>query len=329
MSKRFNNKRLLYIIAGLAVILVLTMVIKVPREKSTLIDKLVEFDTASVKQIVFYPRISEGGPFEFVKENGKWSVEQKNIKSVPEKDAVQNILLEMLNIKPQSLAAVDKSKWKEFNLTDSLAIRIKLLNEKGKALADVMIGKFTYKPVSNPYARSGANNIQGTSYVRLYGEKEIYGVDGFLSFSFSGKFDDYRDKSFLRVKDTDVTRISFTFPSDSSFVLSRKDSLWYAGNLVTDSLNTASYLGKLRSMNGQEIYNNFTPTYSPVYQMSIEGNNLLDISVKCYKGEGSDKYILNSSLNPAVYFVSKSDGIFDQLFKPQSYFLKKSLNIKK
>jgi hypothetical protein len=112
-------------------------------------------------------------------------------------------------------------------------------------------------------------------------------------------------------------------------VLSRKDSLWYAGNLVTDSLNTASYLGKLRSMNGQEIYNNFTPTYAPVYQMSIEGNNLLDISVKCYKGEGSDKYILNSSLNPAVYFVSKSDGIFDQLFKPQSYFLKKSLNIRK
>src|SRR5665647_1705682 len=102
--------------------------------------------------------------------------------------------MEVLNIKPQSLAAMNKSKWKDFELTDSLATHIKFLSKKGKALADLMIGKFTYKQVDNPNTGYSANNIQGTSFVRLYNEEEVYGVEGFISFLLSGKFEDWRDK---------------------------------------------------------------------------------------------------------------------------------------
>jgi len=56
--------------------------------------------------------------------------------------------------------------------------------------------------------------------------------------------------------------------------------------------------------------------------MVIEGNNLLNITVKCFKGEADGEYILNSSLNPEVYFTSRRDGIFEQVFKPLSYFIK-------
>ena len=119
---------------------------------------------------------------------------------MPEKDAVHNILGEVDNIKPKSLEAVDKSKWKEFNLTDSLATRVRFLDKKGKSLADLMIGSFTYKQSGNPYGNPYGNNIQGTSFVRLYDEKKVYGVDGFLALSFSGKFNDYRDKSFRKAQ---------------------------------------------------------------------------------------------------------------------------------
>jgi hypothetical protein len=184
-----------------------------------------------------------------------------------------------------------------------------------------MIGSFTYSQVNNPYAGSGGNGgIQGTSFVRLYNEKKVYGIEGFLALSFSGKFNDYRDKSFLSLKKEDIIKISFIFPGDSSFVLSRKDSTWQVNDHKTDSLALANYMNSLRYINGQDIKDNFKPVVNPAYELKIEGNNLLNISVKCFKSDSGDEFILNSSLNPDVYFTSKKDGIFDRLFKSEKYF---------
>lgn len=325
MSKRFDNRRILYILAGLTAILAITILVKVPKEKATIKDKLVEIDTARVNKIIFYPRVSESKPFEFDRKKGTWTIQQGNVVAFPEKGATENILAAIMDIRPTSLEAVDKSKWKDFNLTDSLAIRVKLIDGKGKTMADLMIGRFSYSQPKNPYAGMNGGNVQGTSYVRLYNERKVYGVDGFLSLSFSGKFDDYRDKTFIKLKREDVTRVSFTLAADSSFVLNRKDSVWYAGDHAADSLAVANYLNSLRYLNGQDIRDNFKPGTNPLCQLSVEGNNLLNISVKCYRGETADDYILNSSLNPDVWFASKKDGIFDKIFKSEKYFLTKSL----
>jgi hypothetical protein len=324
MSKRFDNKRILYILAGLIVILALTILVKLPREKATIKEILVEIDTAKVDRIIIFPKISEGSQFEFNRRNGYWIIQQDNIIAVPEKDAVKQILMDILTIKPKSLEAVDKSKWKDFNLTDSLATRVKFLDGKGKNLGDLMIGRFTYSQAGNPYANPNANGIEGISYVRLYDDNKVYGVDGFLSLSFSGKFNDYRDKSFLKLKKDDVTKISLKLPADSSFMLNKKDSVWHIGGNITDSLAVASYLNGLAYLNGQDFRDNFKPVLNPVYELTIEGNNLMNISVKCYKEENDNEYILSSSLNPDVYFTSRKDGIFGKLFKPEKYFLKKS-----
>jgi hypothetical protein len=323
MSNRFDNKKLLSILGVLIIILLLTFILKVPKEKATLKGSLVELDTSDVSKIVIIPKISAGDPFEFVKENNKWTVRQGNIVSKPAEGAIQNILNEILSIKPQSLAAVDKSKWKEFELTDSLATKVKILNIKGKELADVLIGKFSYRQVANPYGYSGGDNIEGTSYVRVNNEKEIYAVEGFLAFSFNGKFSDWRDKTFIRCKTEDIIKITFTFPGDSSYLLIKKDSGWLAGDMLADSINVSNYLNELKYINGQDFKDDFRPASNPEYQMIVEGNNLLSFSVKCFSAEGTDDYILNSSLNPDVCFASKKNGIFSQVFKPEKYFFKK------
>jgi hypothetical protein len=322
MSNRFDNKRLILILGGLLMILLVTVIVKIPKEQSTLKERLVDIDTSSIYTIMLIPKVTDGKPFEFVKENEKWTVRQGNLTSTPMKGAVTNIFTEILAIKPQSLAAVSRSKWKEYELTDSLATRVKFLNKKGKNVADLMIGKFTYKQVNNPYAAYRENNIEGTSYARLFGEEKVYAVEGFLAFSFSGKFNDWRDKSFLKCKKEDLTKINFTMPSDSSFVLTKKDSLWFAGNQPADSLNTSNYLNSIGYIEGQSFTDEYKPISPPAYQLTIEGNNLLNITIKCFKGNGEDKYILNSSLNPDVYFTSDKNGIFNQLFKSQSYFFK-------
>ena len=145
MSKRFNNKRLLYLLAGLTVILILTILIKIPEEKATFKSNIVDLDTSAVIKIILNNRISAGNAVEFNRNNYNWTVRQGKIVSAIDEGAVQNIFSEVLNIKPQSLAAINHARWKEFDLTDSLATRIKFLNSKGKILADIMIGKLDFK----------------------------------------------------------------------------------------------------------------------------------------------------------------------------------------
>jgi hypothetical protein len=325
MSNRFDNKKLLYVLGVLAVILLITFLVKIPRERATISEKLLDLDTSKVEKIIVMPRIKDGDPFEFTRKNGKWIVAQGNIEAAEERGAAENMLAELTGIRPTSLEAVDKSSWKDFNLTDSLAIRVKALGKDGKTLADLMIGRFTYSQSSNPYGGGSPGGIQGTSYVRLYNEKKVFGVDGFISLSFSGKFSDYRDKTFMTLQNTgDITNVSFKLPADSSFVLSRKDTLWYAGDKLADSAATANYLNGLRYVNGEDFRDSFKSTSDPVCQLAIEGNNLLNITIKCYKGDNENEFILNSSLNPDVYFSSKRDGIYGRLFKPEMYFLTKT-----
>ena len=324
MSKRFDNRRIVFILGVLIVLLALTILVKLPKSKGTIKEDLVEIDTAKITRIIIRPRIAEGAPFEFIKKNGRWTVKQDNVVAQPEKDAVQNILSEVINIRPKSLEAIDKSAWNEFNLTDSLAIRVRFLDEKGKSMTDLMIGRFSYSQTANPNASPGGTGIQGTSFVRLYDDTRVYGVEGFLALSFSGKFNDYRDKSFLKLSREDATKLTFVFPADSGFVLSRKDSVWHANGQTADSLALASYLNSLRYVNGQDIRDNYKPAGNPAYELNIDGNNLLSISVKCFKTETENEFILNSSQNPDVYFTSKKDGIFDKIFKSEKYFTTKS-----
>jgi hypothetical protein len=323
MSKRFDNKKLIYLIAGLIVLLILTILIRIPKEEATLKSKITDFDTLEAGKIVIYPKYLKETPIEFNRTNGKWTVQHGSVISAPQKGAIENIFNEILSIKPQSLAAINKSKWKEFELTDSLATRIKVLNTKGKVLADLMVGKFSYKQVNNPYSRNVGNSVEGTSYVRLSGEKEVYGVEGFISFFFSGKFNDWRDKSFMSLNKNDITNIIFTYPADSSFKLIKNDNRWNIGTFSADSANVSNYLITLSSMDGQDIKDNYKPAVTPACQVLIQGNNQLNISVKCYNENSGDEYIMNSSLNPDVYFTSKKDGLFGRLFKPRNSFIKK------
>jgi len=323
MSDRFNNKKLLFLLSGLVVLLLLTILVKSPRQEATLKSHIVEMDTAAITKVVLFPRANRNNPVEFTKKDGQWMVQQGDVVAKAEQGAVRGMLGNAVNIKPESLAASDKSKWEEYELTDSLGTRVKFYNQKNKLLADLMIGKVNFKQAANPYGGYyGGNNIQGTSYVRLTNDKEVYAVDGFLAFSFNGSFDDWRDKSFIATDKENITTIRFTLPADSSYTLTKEGNRWLIAGMEADSASVAGFINSLVQMNGERFKDHYIPVLSPGYQMTVEGNNLLNYTVKCYKGEGSEEYILNSSLNPDVYFLSERNGLFDRLFKSQNYFLK-------
>ncbi len=316
---RFESKKLIYILGILVLFLIFTLLVKVPRKSSTLARDIVKFDTSQVVRIVITPRTEEGKEFEFIKEKDGWKIRQGNITSVPRTGAVSNILNDLINIKPSGLAAVGKSQWSEYNVTDSLGIRVRAENKKGKVLTDVILGKFSYKPVNNPYGGYGGGSVDGTSYVRLADDDKVYAVDGFLVFSFTGGFNDWRDRTLIHATRSDITKISFTFPADSGYVLEKIENKWHAAGQPADSTKVSDYLSDIVYTDGDTFDDDFKPVAPPEYKIDIEGNNLLNISIKCYKGEGG-VHILNSSINPDSYFISDSAGIFSKIFKPLTYF---------
>ncbi len=328
MSKRFNNKGLLILLAGLIILLLLTLFIRIPKESASLKSELIVIDTSDVSKIIIYHGMNTAESIEFIRASDRWTVKQGSIESASQKGAVQSIFSEALEITPLYLAATNKSKWEEFELTDSLATRIKFLDKNGKNLADLLVGKFSYKQQNSPYAGNYANNIQGTSYVRLYGEKEVYAVNGFISFFFKRDFEDWRDKTFIYSNKNDLMSVEFKYPADSSFRLSKRELTWFAGEQLADSLQVEKYLNTLSNLNGQEIKDNYNPVLNPDLELRVEGNNLVNFTVKCYNDIAAGEYILNSSLNPEVYFISKAEGIFGKIFLPRSYFLDQTKKIK-
>jgi len=102
MSKRFNNKRLLYLLSGLIAILILTLLVKIPKETATFRSHIIDFDTSAVIKIILNNRISDGNTIEFTRTSDNWMVQQGKIISATEAGAVQNIFGEVLNIKPRS-----------------------------------------------------------------------------------------------------------------------------------------------------------------------------------------------------------------------------------
>ncbi|MBI5008337.1 MAG: DUF4340 domain-containing protein, partial [Bacteroidia bacterium] len=256
------------------VILVFTVLVKIPRESATIKDRIVEFDSTKAGRIILYPKPTIGKAFEVFKDNGIWKVQQDNIVSASRKMEVENIMSEILSIKPQNLVSKSKSKWIDFEVTDSTGTRIRIQDSKGRDLADLIVGRFTFKQADNQLSMYGRNNIQGTSYVRVNGENEVYGIDGFLSLSFNRSFNDWRD----------------------------------------NTLAEFNKLTSLSNVDGQEFNDTYKPDANPDYQLMIEGNNLLNINVKCYR-QKDGTFIINSSLNPGIFFSSKADGVFNRVFK--------------
>lgn len=188
----------------------------------------------------------------------------------------------------------------------------------------MLIGKFSYKQLNDPYGGYGGygNNIKGTSYIRLQDEKEVYAVDGFVSLAFAGNFDDWRDKSFIRAEKENITSLQFVYPADSSFILRKEGKIWNMAGQPADSTLVDNYLNSIVRLEGQSFKNNFKPVTSPFCQLKIEGNNLTNITVKCYQGDTADEFVLNSSLNQDVYYTSDKSGIYETLFKSKKSFVK-------
>jgi len=325
--KKFNSKILLIILVSLGGIYFLTKVIKGAHSEGSLSRSFGKLDSASITKIVITPKGGKSKDLTFEKKGELWFIQQDKLSVEADTNSLKRLLLEIIKLKPQRLAAKSKEAWKEYQVEDTSATRLKVY-EAGDLKMDLMIGKFSFKQNQNPYSQyggggGGGNNVSATTFIRSYKETEIYAVEGFIAMALSQDFNSWRNQKFLLANKADLNRIIFNYPSDSSFSITRKDSVtWLIDAEKPDSASMENLLNQISYKMNQSFIDGYKPVGSPAYKVTIEGKNMSPIVVQAFRIDNST-FALNSNLNPNAYFSSSLSETFADIFVSRKAMLKK------
>lgn len=304
MSKKTNNKRLLIVFAVLLALVVLMFANKGSKKESSFNKQLVSINQDEITQLKLFPKMMNGASIEINKEGDQWTLSDGNQSFSANNSLIDNMVSELQNLEAKSLMSNSKDKWVEYEVDDSLAACRVQLFKGSKKEADLYIGKFTFAQPRSMF-----------TYVRLEGKKQTYKVEGFLSSTFNRKLNDLRDKTVLKDLTTNWSKITFDYPADSSFVLSKSDKHWMIDGVLADSVQVAGYINGLKNSSGVSI-SGTTPDGPVIYQLTVDRENLSPVVIQI-KAIGDQK-LLTSSENKDVWFDDKN--LIEKLFVPKSKF---------
>ena len=119
LSKFLNTKTLIIILLVLGGIFALTKLTE--KEDRTFKSELVAIDTSKVTKMVIIPKTGAGPNITFTRSGYDWSLESEGRSYTPDRSSINNILVELTRMRTERVAAIDESKWDEFEVTDSTA----------------------------------------------------------------------------------------------------------------------------------------------------------------------------------------------------------------
>jgi len=288
MIKNVKNIRLLGFLVILVLVYVSLKVFKNTNRSKSFRQELVQIDTSQVSKLVIS---KSGNSFQVMKEDGSWKVSISDVKNVDATaSSVRNALGTLLSIRPDRIATRDPNKWSEYQV-DTTGTRVQVF-EGDKNTLDLIIGRFGVQ-----------GQRQFHTFVRLEGDDEVYAANDFMGISFPSEPKSFRNSRFLQMETDSIYQITFQYPADSSYILSKRDSVWYIGLQPADSASVADYLSDLRFISSTEFVDDVDPNMliNPVYKVEIESKRKENETVEAYS---HPKYelIFHSSYNPKAYF---------------------------
>ena len=307
MFRNVNNKILGLIFAILLIVVVLLLLFEGGKNERTFREVLVNIDTTAVTEILIYPKSKEHKEVKLFKEGENWQVTLPSGGSVKVSDQkIREVMNQLLAIKPNRLAARDESKWNELQV-DSTGSRVKVY-EGSKLALDIVIGRFSFK---QPRSMN--------TFVRLYNDKDVYEVEGFLDMTFNQGANVFRDGTIIKSDFNNWQQLQFTYPADSSFQLSKSGNNWLINGSIADSAKTVNYLRRLASLSNNSFVDNISidPNSNPTYSLNITTNDLQFIEVKGF--QDSTSFIIHSSENPEAWF--DASNLSKTIFVGKSSFI--------
>jgi len=221
--------------------------------------------------------------------------------------SITAILKKISLIQTKRVASQSRDEWDKYEVEEKNGSRIKAYAGK-QLLEDFIVGRYTINQQTQ----------QGTSYVRLVGEDEVYEVDGLLSMIMGQGFDAYRNKTILNTHPIDLTQITINTLGTTT-ILQKNGTEWTQDNGPVDSTTLFNYLNGLQQIKGNTFADDFEDLQSNdklFKTLRVTGNYLTSpILIKAFKDTTRPRpFVIQSSLNSENYFESEEHGIFEQLF---------------
>ena len=322
MYKKLNLKTLAIVLVILFAAVLAVYLSDSKKGERSFRARMVDADTSKITSIVIYPKAEMGNAIELEKASEGWRVISGTNMYPADEMMIKNILTVLTGLKPQRLTATEKSRWGEFDVTDSSATRVKLYTGK-KLATHLYVGRFSYQPPKNQNPYNYGQQGTMSTFVRLADEKSVYSVEGFLGMSLGRSVNDFRNKVVTRFNKEDLSKLSFTYPADSSFNLVKEGNQWTINGLICDSAAVAEYLNDISMLTSSY----FVDDQEPMSQkadliLNIEGNNFASpVELKAFKSDTINRYLISSSLNKGAYFSGKSNDLANKIFVSKKKFI--------
>ena len=318
MFKKSSIRFLVIILAVLLLVLIIQQLTDSRSRDRNFAGQVMDIDTSKVSQIVFENKTGTARKTVVTKTGGSWKVTRDGVEYRADRQAVRNILTELTGLKPERMAATGKDKWVEYELADNMGLHITLKSPR-KTLAGIVIGKFSYHQPTNPYDRQG----KLISYVRRADNDEVFAVNGFLRMTLSDDLSTLRDKYLIRQSVYDnFTTLTFTYPGDSSFILTRQGNRWLADGIMTDSASVVRYLDNITPLNSSYFADIPPGSNTHSHMLSVEGTNLPSrIEIMAFPADSANQYLITSSQNPGTVFSGREKNLFSTIFRSKSSFI--------
>lgn len=288
---------------SLAVIFVILMVLTIamkwssgPEASRVFRSTLVNIDTSRVSRVVIdHP----GNPMlTLEKENRQWQVSDGGQEQYPaDGPGILRAIDELNNLSVNAVATRNPDKFTRYKV-DSTGIKVSLYDGEQK-LNSIFVGA---------PQRSGRRSLN--NYVRLADENAVYSVEGFLRSTFSKKLDDWRDKRVWEVEQSNISRVDFLYPADSSFTIEKVDNQqWISSGDTLSQREVSSALSRLSSPRTSGFSDALTKesfgTEKYAIQIALSGGKQHRLRLKESPAD-TTRYIAVSPDSPYVFTFRKS-----------------------
>ncbi len=310
MFKIVSTKTLLLLITVLLAVLALNK-FQSQKSENTFNEDFVKIDSGAVTQLIIYPKNEKGKEIKISRNGKNWELQYDKQKTSADRDAVRNLLASFVKVKALNLGAQDKSGWKSLQIDDSTGTHLKFITATKSY--DFMLGKFSYNSSSR----------NGMSYIRNKNEEKVYAVEGYMSLLMNEGLVTWRKKTVISGNKNNWTSLTFSYPGDSSFILNKQNNQWLLNGGNADSSKVNQFLTTLETLNSAAFVENYTPSSTPLYSLTINGNNQAQtINVLAYASDSIQKFILHSNLNNDAYFSDGKSNLAHQVFVGKASLLK-------
>lgn len=209
---------------------------------------LVEVDTAQVNRIEIEAP-TQNRQISLQRDGNSWQVSGSSAQDSYPADAnsIKRAIERLNELSIQAVATRDPQKYTRFKV-DSTGTTVSLYNHEN-LLSSLIVG------APQIISRREYNN-----YVRPPGEEAVYSVEGLLSSMFSKDVEGWRDKVVWDIDESQISRIDFLFPADSSYSIERAENRSWVSNGDTLSTSSVSQItSKLSNLRASGFVNELTP----------------------------------------------------------------------